>query len=481
MKLPAINLTLTQNISNLKQKSEAKESFQEKKPLSNISYRPIFQGLSSRYIKAKVYLESMKAKQGEFNKLATDIYDFNLNKLNGIQEGIKVFEGLNIKEIAFIARSFLEIAVKRGCHNLCSHCYAEAVPPVKENEDTINKMSWEDFSSLTDGFKELNNRLGFYITSPGIFKPNGNLRYSAPFHDADSSELVLKDKNGKEHDFIDIAEKIYESTGMGAIFDTAGWTPKNQEIQTRVEKIIDYFTKKENRHKIDGFNISINPFHILNTKSVFEKRLGHIENSDKFRDFYTTRIANALFTFTPTLKTNQFSPIYRSIAGYYFEGSEGFQNNDLDLLFKEIMSKLKKLYENDLNSDKKYIKNKKQILDNIHEINKIKKQVEQNFTEVGRGIETFGKNNKHYEHALDMKNTYNNDVKEFKTAKNFLSSPFFGIIDANGDYYLTTFWSTYPTKLKLNFANKDKKTAPIKPDLQEDLVITKKVINTTEL
>ena len=92
------------------------------------------------------------------------IYNLNLDKLNGIQEGIKVFDGLNMKEIAFVSQSILEVAVNRGCNNMCAHCYADAKPHIKEDETHINKMSWNDFTNLTEGYKELNKRLGFDIT-----------------------------------------------------------------------------------------------------------------------------------------------------------------------------------------------------------------------------------------------------------------------------------------------------------------------------
>lgn len=441
------------------------------------TYRPIFQGLSPKYVKAKAYLDSVRQENGEFDKFTTDIYELNLNKLDGIQEGIKVFEGLNLKEIAFIAKTFTSIALKRGCHNICSHCYAEAKPPIKETENTINKMSWEDFTSLTDGFEELNNRLGFYISNTIKTFKRPVYKYIVPFHDADCSDLVIRDKNGIEHDFIDIAERIYNSCGIHVVFDTASWTPKNTDVQKRVEKIVEYYSKKENLQKIDQFNLSFNPFHALNTKSILEKRLGHSENSDKFRDIYTSRIANALFTLTPIIKTKQFDIINRSIAGKAFEGSKGFEIDDLDDLFSEVMSKLKKLYQEDFKNEQKYIKDKNQILQNLQIINRRMNQNPADFTEVGRAVETFGKDNHYYKHAEDKRNYYRNIVKESNKARDFVDFDFYGIIDANGDYYLTTFWNTFPTELKLNFSNKGKKTAPIKPLLEEDLVITKNIIN----
>lgn len=59
----------------------------------------------------------------------------------------------------------------------------------------------------------------------------------------------------------------------------------------------------------------------------------------------------------------------------------------------------------------------------------------------------------------------------------YLDNIFGGIIDSNGDYYIFTPGVTFPTELKLNFKNKNKQTPPIRPSLQEDLIISRDVIN----
>ena len=55
-----------------------------------------------------------------------------INKLEGIQHGIKVFKNMSIKEIAFFLSTIAEFATLRGCYNNCAHCYADAKPPIKE-------------------------------------------------------------------------------------------------------------------------------------------------------------------------------------------------------------------------------------------------------------------------------------------------------------------------------------------------------------
>lgn len=464
--------TYSDNLIN----QQTNPNYQTSISLSMPSYNVLFNGFSPKYFKAQAYLDTVKQRLGGFEKNATDVYKMDLNKLDGIQEGIKVFDGLNFKEIAFIARSLTSIAINRGCSNLCSYCYAEAKLPQKETDEFINKMSWNDFNAITDGFNELNNRLGFYLSAPNerdLFK-----YYSTAFHDSDCMELVLKDNENKEHDFIDIAEKIYDSTGVLTLFDTSGWNPQNQFMQQRAEKYVKCFSNRDNMMKIAGFNVSLNPFHILNTKSVIEKRAGNIEKSEKLQNLYIKRMANMFFSFTPLLKKGYLGIIYKAVPNSGNSNEfEGFKKSDLDNLTEKILSELKKMYIEDLNSEQKYITNKKQINDYIHKIRHITRENFQKFTLTGRGIETFGKNNSYYEYTKDKINTFNQTFKECTNPIDLLKEKIVGVLDANGNYYLTTYWSTYPTELKLNFENKNKKTAPINPALQEDLVIKKNVIN----
>ena len=183
---------------------------------------PVFKGnfpdtqYSQKFYKAKAYLDTKKIINSGFKR--TEITDFDLNLLDGIQDGIKVFKGLNLKEIAFIAQTITEIAIIRGCHNRCLHCYADGKPPIREDEKHINKMSWNDFENLTEGFGELNKRLGFPIT-----RNRKNIDpYMTMFHDADCIDIALTDNQGQEHDFIDISNRLANAFKLKNIFDTAG-------------------------------------------------------------------------------------------------------------------------------------------------------------------------------------------------------------------------------------------------------------------
>lgn len=426
---------------------------------------PSFQALSSKYFKAKQYLSTCNINP------KTSLYDFDLNKLDGIQEGIKSFLGLNMKEIAFFLSSVREFALFRGCHNMCSYCYADAKPPLKEN-----KMSWEDFKGLMDDIKELNSRMGFYVTTP-IEQDETYGDYITPFHDADCIDIVLKDNNGEEHDFIDISKELYETTNRYVLFDTAGWFPNNKSAQERAEKFVEYFKRPENFKNKVGFNISLNPFHSSYTKSILLAKEGKAEKSNRLRDLYTTRMANVLFTFTPLLQHKEFQFNARALQNGT-PGLEGFCEEDLNKLFNEIMKKLKELYVKDLNSDKKYIKSKKQLLDNLH---KYKKRFDvYNGIDYTEKLKKLSNTENEHKTVSDEILTRNQDmVQNSSDIIDILkSSAFFGILDTNGKYYLKTFIATFPTEIELNLRTKGKSTAPIRPNLQENLIIDKNKINT---
>lgn len=462
----------------LSEHSPVKSQSAEQKISPALTYRPAFLGFSPKYLEAKKYLDRYREVNEYLPKRATNLYDFSLNRLDGIQEGIKVFEGLNMKEIAFMMRTITEFGINRGCHNMCSHCYADAKPPIKETADKINKMSWNDFKSMTDGFKELNERLGFYASAPDDLSSKRS--YLSPFHDADGINIMLKDNDGGEHDFIDIANALYDSLGVPIVFDTAGWTPWDTNLQKRAEKIVKYFSDAKNGSKLYQFNLSLNPFHALHTKQVLLERTGDVKRAEKFKDLYIDRMANALFTFTPMLHREETGVIQR-VASSDEKVFDGFRYEDMEKLKKSIVDRVREYYEIDAECDQKYAKGRLGIDVNMRNVERLMNfEVKRGVTLAERGQDIFGKDNRH---AINSGNTAYNDkmhVLSLKSAKDFLKGNYSGILDANGKYYLTTWVSTYPTGIKLNFENADKLTAPIRPYLKEDTPITRAVINTVE-
>lgn len=446
-------------------------SFSQKSVEIGYYSMPSFKAHSVKYLKAKEYLNKetlFRVKSGTFDKVQ-DLFSYDLKKLDGIQEGIKVFKDMTMKEIAFIMTTLSEVVTKRGCFNNCAHCYADAKPPIKENEEYTSSMYWEDFLALTCGISELNKRLGFQ-SSGGYL--NDKSRYLTPFHDADCSNVFIKDKLGKEHDFIEISEKLYDTLGVKIIFDTAGWNLSDIKSQKRMEKYIEYYSNFENLDIIDQFNFSLNPFHAIHKKEVDFRKQGKIELAQKYRDIYISRMANVFLTLTPLLKDDRLRLLICTLDDV--DEYKGYTKEDLDEIIDESINKLRSLYKEDLATDKKYIKTKKEITSNL---SKIRKKLDNLRYAIlhEKARSSFDFNEEMIERSDKLINASINMLEKSNDLDTYRKN-FVGLLDSNGKFYLTDFQISIPTELRLNFAN-DKKTAPIKPYLKEEFLVKKSIIN----
>ena len=478
-----MKISSVQNYSNISfsPKTQKAQPFQQN-PVVQHNFAPSFSGgfplnvHSPKYFAAKTYL--CMAKQAYKKVKTLDLYMFDLNKLDGIQEGINVFKGLNMKEIAFVADTVAEITVNRGCRNICAHCYASAKAPIKETANQINKMSWNDFTSLTDGFEELNKRVGF----PVVVQKKNKHAMAIPFHDADCSSIILKDNEGKEHDFIDIAERLDKAFHLPVLFDTAGWNIQDVKAQKRMEKYVEYYSKPENFKKLEGFNLSVNPFHAMYAKSLELKQNRKPELAEKLYDLYTTRMANVLFTLTPLQKNPNFEFIARSAANDS-KVPKGFKEKDLRGLYMDILEKVNNLYKKDMKSAQKVVKNEDEAFEYFNNYYKRLENISPTIGMSARAEKFVDKNDEIAKFGERRKQQNIKDIQSLKRIKDLrklnkdMNNHFYGIIDANGDYYLTTFHTSFPTEIKFNFENKGKTTAPIAPYLQKDTPLTRNVIN----
>lgn len=478
-----MKISSVQNYSNISfsPKTQKAQTFQQN-PVVQHNFAPSFSGgfplnvHSPKYFAAKTYL--CMAKQAYKKVKTLDLYMFDLNKLDGIQEGINVFKGLNMKEIAFVADTVAEITVNRGCRNICAHCYANAKAPIKETANQINKMSWNDFTSLTDGVEELNKRVGF----PIVVQKKNKHAMAIPFHDADCSSIILKDNEGKEHDFIDIAERLDKAFHLPVLFDTAGWNIQDVKAQKRMEKYVEYYSKPENFKKLEGFNLSVNPFHAMYAKSLELKQNRKPELAEKLYDLYTTRMANVLFTLTPLQKNPNFEFIARSAANDS-KVPKGFKEKDLRALYMDILEKVNNLYKKDMKSAQKVVKNEDEAFEYFNNYYKRLENISPTIGMSARAEKFVDKNDEIAKFGERRKQQNIKDIQSLKRIKDLrklnkdMNNHFYGIIDANGDYYLTTFHTSFPTEIKFNFENKGKTTAPIAPYLQKDTPLTRNVIN----
>ena len=238
---------------------------------------------------------------------------FDADKLEGIQYGIDVFKDLSMREILFLAYKSTNLMVIRGCENLCAHCFRSAVPARK---DELSSMPFEDFKKIMDGFSEINKRINkilrnkknkftFVGDKQNAIVLGYNADVAAFFLDSDGMNVMAKDSNGKEYDFVDLTELIYNKMGKRSLFDTSGWDPKDEVLQARAEKYANYFNEQEDLEKVEQINLSINTYHPLYRDSY---KLGYragtendmtnpnIRRGKDLYDSYVERAANMLAT-----------------------------------------------------------------------------------------------------------------------------------------------------------------------------------------
>lgn len=450
-----------QSIPNAKQFNSVQKPVYAKNELLNLNNQVFYKSqISFGKNEPKLIKEYLKNREKKLTNADIDYAPLNaqdIKHIEGIQKGIKVFENLSMQQINFLAKNLSEIALQRGCNNMCSHCYAEAMPPsYQKAENKINKIDFEDFENLCNGFKELNQRLGF-----NILQTNHD-DYLTLFHDSDSSIIFLQDKQGKTHDYLDLAKMINDVVNRIVLFDTAGWNIQDKRTQKRMEELVEKATSTD-KYDFVEFNISANPFHSLYSRSVQHNIDNNKEKEQKFREIYTNRMANVIFTLSPLIEKDNLHFISRALPND-LEKVNGYKEDDLKKLYSEILKKVELLYEQDIESgNKKVIKTKKQINEYLQ---KIKSEFDNINTEPGINgrlsqIVTDPK-------AEVCKKTRSNQFNNPQiAAKNFE----YGILDINGKFYVTNFYETYKTDIQLNYNNQNKKTAGISPELRKKQMI----------
>lgn len=390
------------------------------------------------------------------------LQDFNMNSLEGIQNGLKILGNLTMKQIKLLANlKTLNIITKRGCNNMCAHCYVNAKPEsYYRNQNTISKIDFEDFKNLCDDISSLDERMGFNIFNE---KDKNSTIYHTLFYDSDSSMIYSVDKNGKEYDYLDLSEMLNKASGAKIVFDTSGWNIQDKKTQERMEKLVKKYIENPEKYNFMQFNISINPFHTLYYHSVLKEKEGNKQLAEKLRDIYTTRMANVIYTLSPIMikQPESYGIIARSFKDSTSKKTAKFQKNDTIELGVEILNKAILMLEKDLDTNKQNVKSIEDIENICNEFLLYLYNVSDNLIYTGRLLERFG-NNK-LDTKFLKKQSKNQIIKNAKKYKG-------GIIDLNGKFYLTNYKEIFPTNIQLNYSTKNKSTAPIYPNLNEEII-----------
>lgn len=384
------------------------------------------------------------------NKIPNSIKDskypltkLNLQNLEGVQSDICLFNGekpLTMDAISFITKRFETLNLFRGCTVGCSHCLKDA-----KNEDS-RSILFEDLERFLDGFKTLNERLGFNVF-------NGN-KYLSIVDDSNPSDFPISGKDRK-HSVVEAIKEIYEKLNIPVLFVTSGWNKGSSYAQKASEELANAIQK--NPSMIESVDISINPFVGILEKSREAGKNHNQDKADFFRNVYTSRMANTLATFIEAFEQDKAQIIYRHASNY--SGNELVNENATRKLYKEIYLKLKKIVGSKVDNVPELNPDKLTQFDKSHLIESS-----------GRGRQYFSAdiNLKEQEALIDeaIEWTSLSEEDKFKTLQNNALK----CVDINGCVYATMPSSrveyisapielTVPTNIRLNYEN----NAPQKP------------------
>lgn len=417
---------------------------QRKIPFSGFSHDS-FVWHNSKYAQFKNASDKIKSTPGLVTRHLTGSF---LNKIEGLQYGVRTFESTPIKEVYHIMKKAgsLELGLVRGCTNGCKHCYVGAKPPIKDDDEHISKMSFENFLLFTNDFREMKER--FKLSYPNS--------YVAFFRDSDCKDVYLTDYQGREHSYQEIGRIFYNATGIRSVFDTAGWNAKDIETQRRMEELVEYYSKDGKMNEIYSMSVSVNPFGNIISHANDLMLQGRHKEAKEVRDIYIKNMANVFFTFTPLIKSKKFSVIGLALP-YSADGAKekGYNIESYNKIVRDIVKELERMYWVDYYGERRVIKKKSQIESNC---NQVKSLCSDPKTKIGKS----GHDNGFY---------YNKETPRYNHSE--IKDKFNVFIDTNGEVYLTKLGDTYKTTTHLDFQHKNKKTLPIRPEPKETINLQK--------
>lgn len=427
----------------------------------------------SRFLRAKGYADAIAAHITDNGLQKSFIFrTFGMEPLEGIQYGIKVFDGMSMKDIQYMSENLHVIAVKRGCKNMCGYCYADAKPQKRE-------MSWEDFTAITRGYKKLRKRLNNIDIFGENFPCNDDVARSTElFYDTDCIDLVIKNKKGKSFDFIDMADEINSSLGRKTVFDTSGWNPKSEVLQKRAEKYAGYYSKQENMDKLSAFNLSFNLFNASYIASVRAQRAGDTQKAQRLLDRFTDRIANAVYTFTPVLENPRFYILSRCFNSKTARNAKDFDDIAMKKVSMQVINKLAQKYSADLKGAQTYVKSQNDVEKKVCTAFGKMMNFETDLNSVGRMkafMDEFNIKCPIQNHQETTKILIDEIKHDGRLGRHVMQR----LIDTDGKVYHMDYARFFPTELQLNIPNKNIPSPPL-ANTVKDFTVTKEMLNRPE-
>ena len=376
----------------------------------------------------------------------------NTDSIEGIQRGIPLFDNgdsfVSMKDIDFTTKGLETVDLFRGCSVGCTHCLKNA------KQQTNSSILFEDLVRFTEGFKTLNERLGFNVL-------NGN-PYLNIVDDSNPTDAPIKGKTNL-HNVGEAVKVIYDNLGMPVLFVTSGWNGKSENAQNSAEEIAKNF--RQNPKSLKSLEVSVNPFAGMMESSRQALVAGDKEKSDLYRNMYTDRMANTVETFFDLFEGNnpKGKLIYRHANN--FEGNELVGEEETKKLYSEIYAKLKD-----------------RVGDRIDEAPTLAPDIVTQFDKTHL-VEPSGRARRYfpYGYNMDVQSGLIAETERWESMnpeekRQFLRDYAIKCVDINGQVY-TTFPAastksenapielTVPTDIKLNYEN-NQKTLPVFSDIE---------------
>ena len=378
---------------------------------------------------------NLKTLPRELKEAKYPLTKLNLSQLEGIQSNIPLFHGVKLEDVSFITKRFETLNLFRGCNVGCSHCLKNATP--HENKTIL----YEDLTRFLDGFKQLNERLGFNVL-------NGN-KYLNIIDDSNPSDIPIIGLSGK-HSVIDAIGQIFEKLNLPILFVTSGWNKNSKYAQTTSTKLAQMAQKTP--QMFESIDISINPFTGIMEKSRQFLKNGNKENADFFRNLYTSQMANTITTFFKLFESGKSNIIYRHAPN--IEGNELVNENATRKLYEDIYAKVKNLVGSAIEQVPELVPETLTRFDKSHLIEASGR---------GRRFFTQTTNYEEQQKLIDeaLKWESMTPQQQYETLKDFALK----CIDIDGKVYATMpatevksisapIELTVPTKIRLNYQNK---------------------------
>lgn len=465
------NLTQITNKNNITEKIYKKHIFFNNYKLTTDTVS--FKG-NREILTIEKYERAINIVNSYSKKQIQNMTDLEQKNLEGIQYGLKTFENLSFPQIYFLLSNMGEISVPviRDCSGMCPVCNVNGRPK-ERNTNAISRIDFEDFKNFTNDIKEISRRLNFDCAAKSLEKlMNDTKEYgyyttptSALFYDSDGKDIWLKDSKGIIHEFPELNKILYDATGIKGIFDTAGWSPRNTQVQKRMERLVSYYSKPENQKEVDQINISVNPYHGIMEKANEYKNNGDMASYERMKKAYINNIVNTMYTCTPLLDSDCYQILIKAVDSKQDNRFKDYDQEVCINLIKEIMKTLFDKYLEDIqNENYKYVKNFEEA--QICTSKQVKK-----FSTLLTNLIPSAKNNMfseikdNYSYIKNKKKATYNDVMQKK-----LNSI---LVDVNGKVYINNDHEIFGTDICLNFKNKDKKTKQIYPLPDKRILNTK--------